>query len=150
MKTSVNILTLVCPSMMSKYCLRTHLFLTYFPRWSSSWAFRKRINILPPISDMLKLSMQLFYIKILILVEKVDFHVGKSSGWGGGLLLWPNSHPKSLNLAKFSLGGECTLDQLKSKVPQSGQIFEFVGGRVGGQIQTWSPKSWPNFGRGGG
>ena len=72
------------------------------------------------MSDMLKLSMQLFYIKILILMEKVDFHVGKSSGRGEGG------------------GGGVTLAQLKSKVPQSGQVF--IGG--GGVLWTNSnPKS---------
>ena len=54
-------------------------------------------------------------------------------GWGGGVLLRTNSNPKSLNLGKFSfsvggwVGGGVTLDQPKSEVPQSGQIFIFMG-----------------------
>ena len=48
---------------------------------------------------------------------------------GGEGVLWTNSNPKSLNLAKFSfsLGGGITMDQLKSKVPQSGQVFRGGG-----------------------
>ena len=38
----VNILTLVCSSMMSKFCFRTSWFPIYLPWWTS-WKFRKII-----------------------------------------------------------------------------------------------------------
>ena len=58
-----------------------------------------------------------------------------------GALPWINSNPKSLNLAKFSfsLGGGITVDQLKSKVPQSGQVFRGRG--VGGSLDKLKSKS---------
>ena len=45
-----------------------------------------------------------------------------------------------------------TLDQLKSKVPQSGQVFIFLGRRhYHGPTQIQSPSIWPSFqGQGGG
>ena len=47
----------------------------------------------------------------------------------GGGVLWTNSNPKFFNLAKFSFGGG-TLDQVQPKVPSSLTIF-FSGGGGG-------------------
>ena len=86
---------------------------------------------------------------------------------GGGVILWPSLNPKSLNLAKFSFmeggfipiqiqsslnlakiiffsmdrGG--SLAQLKSKVPQYGQVFIFggSGGGYSGPTEIQSAKS---------
>ena len=67
-------------------------------------------------------------------------------------LLQTNSNVNSLNLAKLSIGGGGTPDQLKSKVPpQSGQVFIFGGGgRVvvegySRSTQIQIPSIWPSF-----
>ena len=52
-KRALNILVLVCWSMTSKYCLQTSWILIYLPRWTSS-NYRKKINILVPVSARLK------------------------------------------------------------------------------------------------
>ena len=55
-----------------------------------------------------------------------------------GGVLWTNSNPKSLNLAKFSfLRGRSTLDQLKLEVPVSLTIFISEGGYSGPQ-HSWN------------
>ena len=61
--------------------------------------------------------------------------------FGGGGVLQTNWNPKSLNLAKFSfgMGSGCTLDQLKSQVPSSAQIFIWGGG---GALDQHSWNTW--------
>ena len=96
-----------------------------------------------------------------------DLQSGQIIIFGGGALLWTNSNPKFLNLAKFSFSGGGgilwtnfkskvpqsgfhwggVLWKLISKVPQSGQVF--IGG-YSGPTQTQNPSPDQFFISGGG
>ena len=58
------------------------------------------------------------------------------------------SRPTQIESPSFQ-GGGITPDQLKSKVPQSGQVFIFRGGVYSTPTQIQNPSIWPSFHLGG-
>ena len=59
--TAVNILTLVCFSVTSKYCLQASWFLTYLPGWTT-WNFRKKIGHFPKCVSRVEILSEIWLI----------------------------------------------------------------------------------------